>query len=106
MVLALQPSVSPDELARKHIRACRAPPATPSPARGSTPPRRAAGSAAALASYLLFELDFVNALIELARPMPCAERDELHGFFGTPEAACAQMAVPPPLSPPTESFMG
>lgn len=94
-VLALQPSVSLDELARKHIRALPRSTRNTLTGLGALDTRRgAAGSAAALASYLLFEPDFVNALIELGAADALRRKDELRAFFGTPEAAYAQMAVP------------
>lgn len=94
-VLTLQPSCSLDELARKHIRAL--PRSTRNTLTGLgalDTGRGAAGSAAALASYLLFEPDFVNALIELGEADALRRQDELRAFFSTPEAAAAQVAVP------------
>jgi NTE family protein len=94
-VLALQPSVSLDELARKHIRAL--PRSTRNTLTGLgalDTGRGAAGSAAALASYLLFEPDFVNALIELGEADAMRRRDELRAFFAAPDAGHDQIAVP------------
>lgn len=94
-VLALQPSFSLDELARKHIRAL--PRSTRNTLTGLgalDTGRGAAGSAAALASYLLFEPDFVNALIELGQADALRRQDELLAFFAAPEVGCEQIAVP------------
>ena len=94
-VLALQPSLSLDELARKHIRSLPAPTRNTLTGLGVLDIRRgAAGSAAALASYLLFEPDFVNALIELGEADAWRRRDELMAFFTPSPASPEQSAVP------------
>ena len=65
-VLAIQPSVSLDALAREHADAL--PPATRYTLAGlGALDTRRSGSAAALASYLLFEPPFVHALMPLGR---------------------------------------
>lgn len=94
-VLALQPSLSLDELARKHIRSLPAPTRNTLTGLGVLDIRRgAAGSAAALASYLLFEPDFVNALIELGEADAWRRRDELMAFFTPSPATPERSAVP------------
>jgi NTE family protein len=81
-VLALQPSQSLDELAHQHIRALPAPTRNTLIGLGALDTRRAAaGSAAALASYLLFEPAFVNALIALGEADARRRKDELLAFF-------------------------
>ena len=52
-----------------------------------------AGSAASLASYLLFEPDFVNALIQLGEADAWRRKDELSDFFATPAQTAARAAV-------------
>lgn len=82
-VLALQPSLSLDELARKHIDAL--PRSTRNTLAGLgvlDVGHAAAGSTAALASYLLFEPDFVLSLIELGEHDAWRRKDELAAFFG------------------------
>lgn len=81
-VLAITPSQSLDEIALKHVDAL--PPATRDTLVGLgalNTQRGAAGSAAALASYLLFEPPFVNALIELGEHDAYARKAELQAFF-------------------------
>jgi NTE family protein len=87
-VLAIQPSQSMDELALQHVDAL--PAATRdmlvglgalSTARGTV------GSAAALASYLLFEPSFVQALMDMGEFDAHARQAELLTFFrSAPEA--------------------
>ncbi len=94
-VLAIQPSFSLDELASKHIRELPAPTRNTLAGLGALDTRRgAAGSAAALASYLLFEPGFVNALIELGEHDTWRRKDELMRFFGASEDLGAGTAVP------------
>ncbi len=86
-VLVLQPSASLDELARQYVRSL--PRSTRNTLTGLgalDTGRGAAGSAAALASYLLFEPDFVNALIALGEADALRRKDELLAFFGMTEA--------------------
>ncbi|MDO9435405.1 patatin-like phospholipase family protein [Hydrogenophaga sp.] len=94
-VLAIQPSFSLDELASKHIKELPAPTRNTLAGLGALDTRRgAAGSAAALASYLLFEPGFVNALIELGEHDAWRRKDELMGFFGTRQAHLPATPVP------------
>ncbi len=75
-VLAIQPSESLDALAREHLRHL---PATVRHAIGGL----GAGEAAAgLASYLLFEPAFVQALVALGERDAYARKAELLAFFG------------------------
>lgn len=94
-VLAIQPSFSLDELARKHIGEL------PSPTRNTLAglgaldtARGAAGSAAALASYLLFEPGFVHALIELGEHDAWRRKDELMRFLAPHAPLAGAAAVP------------
>ncbi|MGS5089300.1 patatin-like phospholipase family protein [Hydrogenophaga sp. A37] len=93
-VLALQPSFSLDELARKHVKSL--PAATRNTLTGLgalNTGKGEAGSAASLASYLLFEPDFVNALIQLGEADAWRRKDELMDFFAMPAQTAAQAAV-------------
>lgn len=94
-VLALQPSFSLDELAHKFIGALPRPTRNTLVGLGALDTgRAAAGSAAALASYLLFEPDFVSALIELGEGDAWRRKDELVRFLAPPPAHAPQSAVP------------
>ena len=94
-VLALQPSFSLDELARKHIGSLPAPTRNTLTGLGALDTgRSSAGSAAALASYLLFEPDFVHALIELGEHDAWRRKDELLAFFGATQTVGASLAMP------------
>mgnify|MGYP006200580571 CR=1 FL=1 len=94
-VLALQPSFSLDELARKHIGSLPAPTRNTLTGLGALDTGRgSAGSAAALASYLLFEPDFVHALIELGEHDAWRRKDELLAFFGATQTVGASLAMP------------
>lgn len=94
-VLAIQPSFSLDELASKHIQELPASTRNTLTGLGALDTRRgAAGSTAALASYLLFEPGFVNALIELGEHDAWRRKDELVRFFGATEAHAPSTPVP------------
>ncbi len=94
-VLSIQPSFSLDELAHKHMRELPAPTRNTLAGLGALDTARsAAGSAAALASYLLFEPGFVNALIELGEHDAWRRKDDLMAFLGTPRALEPRAAVP------------
>ena len=81
-VMAIQPSFSLDELAHKHIGSLPAATRNTLTGLGALDPSRgAAGSAAALASYLLFEADFIQALIELGAGDAWRRKAELLAFF-------------------------
>ena len=94
-VLALQPSFSLDELALKYIGALPRPTRNTLVGLGALDTgRAAAGSAAALASYLLFEPDFVSALMELGESDARCRQDELMRFMAPPPAHHSGPAVP------------
>lgn len=94
-VLAFQPSLSLDELALKHIHRLPAPTRNTLIGLGALDTRRGvASSAAALASYLLFEPDFVNALIELGEADAWRRKDELRAFFDPPTPLPTGAPVP------------
>lgn len=82
-VLAIQPSRSMDELALQHVNAL--PTSTRDMLVGLgalSTSRGTVGSAAALASYLLFEPSFVQALVDMGEYDANARREELLAFFG------------------------
>ena len=86
-VMAIQPSQSLDELAQKHINELPAATRNTLVGLGALDTERgAAGSAAALASYLLFEPGFVQALITLGEHDAWRRRDELQAFFASTAA--------------------
>ena len=94
-VLAIQPSFSLDELARKHIG--ELPTSTRNTLAGLgalDTARSAAGSAASLASYLLFEPGFVHALIELGEHDAWRRKDELMRFMAPHSPLSSAAAVP------------
>lgn len=74
-VLAIQPSQSLDAIARQHLRLL---PASVRHALGGLGALRSGG---ALASYLLFEPAFVQALVALGEHDAYARKDELLAFF-------------------------
>jgi len=81
-VLAIQPSSSLDALALTHVSALPAPTRDMLVGLGAlSTGRTAAGSAAALASYLLFEPTFVQAVMAMGEADANARRDELLAFF-------------------------
>jgi NTE family protein len=75
-VLAISPSRGLDEIARAHLRLLPHSLRRVLAALGARD-----GSAAGLASYLLFQPEFVQALIDLGEHDAQARRDELRGFF-------------------------
>lgn len=82
-VLAIQPSQSVDELAHKHVDALPAATRHTLSGLGALGTRRSdSGSTAALASYLMFEPAFVNALMACGEQDCYAQRDALLAFFG------------------------
>jgi NTE family protein len=94
-VLAIQPSFSLDELARKHIGELPAPTRNTLAGLGALDTARgAAGSAASLASYLLFEPGFVHALIELGEHDAWRRKDELMRFMAPHAPLSDTTAVP------------
>lgn len=94
-VLSIQPSFSLDELAHKHMGELPAPTRNTLAGLGALDTARgAAGSAAALASYLLFEPGFVNALIELGEHDAWRRKDELMRFLAPHAPLANATAVP------------
>ena len=87
-VLALQPSFSLDDLTRKHIASLPAPTRNTLIGLGALDTGRgAAGSAASLASYLMFEPPFITALMELGEHDAWRRQADIKAFFapsGTP----------------------
>lgn len=84
-VVAVQPSFSLDDLARKHVDDL--PAATRNTLKGLgalDTDRGTTGSAASLASYLMFEPGFVKALIELGEHDAWRRCDELKSLFRGP----------------------
>jgi NTE family protein len=93
-VLALQPSASLDELALKHVQELPAGTRDTLAGLGALETRRhGAGSAAALASYLLFEPGFVHALMRLGEIDAQQREGELRAFFGAAQHDDAPVAV-------------
>lgn len=89
-VLALQPSASLDALALKHVHELPAGTRDTLAGLGALETRRAgAGSAAALASYLLFEPGFVHALIRLGEADALQREAQLRAFFDDAAPAAA-----------------
>lgn len=94
-VMALHPSISLDELAQQHIGALPAATRDTLAGLGVLDTRRqASGSAAALASYLLFEPPFTHALIHLGEQDAWRQRDALMAFLQPQEAAGKAPAMP------------
>ncbi len=82
-VLAISPSQSLDALAQQHVAEL------PDAARrvlGSLAGNNAAGGSAGLASYLLFEPAFIQALMALGEQDAYARKDELLAFFADTSA--------------------
>jgi len=93
-VLAMQPSVSLDELALQHVGELPTSTRHTLTGLGALDTRRGANaSAAALASYLLFEPGFVGALLALGERDAWARQDELKAFL----APALEPAVPAPM---------
>jgi len=83
-VLALQPTQSLDEIALRHVSELPAATRNTLEGLGALNTQRGVGaSGAALASYLLFEPGFVQALITLGEQDAYARRAELTAFFDT-----------------------
>lgn len=94
-VVAIQPSVSLDELALKHVKELPAPTRHTLTGLGALDTARGANaSAAALASYLLFEPGFVQALMALGEHDAWRREEELKAFLVPTDAPAAQGAVP------------
>jgi NTE family protein len=84
-VLAMQPTQSLDDIALRHVDELPAGTRHTLEGLGALNTQRSAGaSGAALASYLLFEPGFVQALITLGEQDAYARRAELEAFFDTP----------------------
>jgi NTE family protein len=93
-VMAIQPSFSLDALAHKHIGSLPAATRNTLAGLGALDLRRSAtGSAAALASYILFEADFIQALIELGAGDAWRQKNELMAFFASPREPAVPLAV-------------
>ncbi len=93
-VLAIQPSVSLDEIALKHVHELPVTTRHTLTGLGALDTRRGANaSAAALASYLLFEPGFVQALMSLGEHDAWRRQDELKAFLAPPVTDGAQGAV-------------
>jgi len=93
-VLALQPSVSLDEIALKHVHELPSSTRHTLTGLGALDTRRGANaSAAALASYLLFEPGFVQALMALGEHDAWRRQDELRAFLAPSVTNGAQGAV-------------
>jgi NTE family protein len=83
-VLAMQPTQSLDEIALRHVNELPAATRNTLEGLGALNTQRGVGaSGAALASYLLFEPGFVQALITLGEQDAYARRAELTAFFDT-----------------------
>jgi NTE family protein len=80
-LLVIAPSQRLDDIAARHVESL--PPAVRSLLRGIGVGAHARGGAA-LASYLLFESGFTQALISLGMADAMARRDEIVAFFGWP----------------------
>ncbi|MCU0942037.1 MAG: patatin-like phospholipase family protein [Hydrogenophaga sp.] len=94
-VMAIQPSVSLDELALKHVGELPASTRHTLTGLGALDTARGANaSAAALASYLLFEPGFVQALMALGEHDAWRRQEELKAFLAPAETTGAQVAVP------------
>ena len=89
----ITPSQSLDALALAHLQELPTPVRALLGAMGVSVHSQNVGSAA-LASYLLFEPGFVNALIELGEHDAWRRKDELLRFFGTDITPPAGAAVP------------
>ena len=93
-VMALQPSASLDELALEHIHQLPRSTRDTLTGLGILNSRQGAHpSAAALASYLLFEPDFVHALMALGERDVWAQQPELQRFVGAAEPTHPNAAV-------------
>lgn len=94
-VLALQPSVSLDALALKHVDELPTSTRHTLIGLGALDTHRGANaSAAALASYLLFEPGFVSALMALGEHDAWARQDELKAFLAPAASVAARNAMP------------
>lgn len=94
-VLAIQPSVSLDELALKHVNELPVPTRHTLAGLGTLDTERgASASAAALASYLLFEPGFVQALIALGEHDAWRRQDEIKAFLAPSFTDAGGRAVP------------
>lgn len=80
-ILAIAPTQSLDALAQAHVGELPAATYNALAGLGALGAKGSPGGAA-LASYLLFEPGFVNALIALGERDACARQDELLAFFG------------------------
>jgi NTE family protein len=92
-ILAMAPSQSLDELAQAHASELPRPTYNALAGLGALGHKGSPGGAA-LASYLLFEPGFVNALMALGRADAEARREELLAFFGHTEGGPEAATMP------------
>ncbi len=94
-VLALQPTQSVDELALKHVQSLPAITRRTLEGLGVLDTRKGTnGSAAALASYLMFEPTFTQALMHAGEHDAYARKGELLAFFDLPHPTPPRSPVP------------
>ncbi len=94
-VMAMQPSLSLDELTRKHLDSLPGPTRNTLIGLGALDTQNeSSGSAASLASYLLFEPAFVQALLDLGEQDAWHRQAELRAFFTAIPPPSGQTAVP------------
>lgn len=94
-VMAMQPSLSLDELTRKHLDSLPGTTRNTLIGLGALDTQNeSSGSAASLASYLLFEPAFVQALLDLGERDAWHHQTELRAFFASPPPLARHPTVP------------